>query len=136
MDCVSCVDGRAPSHFVHAVAAEVCARQHTGITEQPEGERYGLEAAGNEPAENRILSRHFIKMKRLRVMHEGKVDYAALGQCNPCGFKGVSDRQIIKIFATRHGKSLGEWAAFRQQAGFRPHSVALFATSTFLQPSA
>lgn len=118
MDCVPRVDGRAPSHFVHAVAAEVCASQHAGIAEQPEGECYGLEAAGNEPAENRILSRHFIKMKRLRVMHQGKVDYATFGQSDPSSFKGVSDRQIIKIFATRQGKSLGEWTAFRQQGGF------------------
>ena len=73
------------------MAAQVGPCQHTGVAKQPEGERYGLKAAGNYPTENRLRRRHLVHVERLRVMRKCEVNNRTLGESNPTGLEGIAD---------------------------------------------
>lgn len=53
-------------------------------------------------------------MERLGIVRERKVNYRALGERDPTALEGISNCQIVEVFAANHGKRIGSWRVARQ----------------------
>ena len=89
------------------MASQIRVGQHTGVTKQPERQRYGLKATGNDPAENRLCRSHLVHMEGLWVVRQCEVHNRTFAKSNPAGLEGIADCQIVEIFAAGHTKSIG-----------------------------
>jgi len=92
---------REPAQFVNARRADARLQEHPALDEQPEAQRQGLEAAGDQAAIRRRRRRANVEVKGLRVVAPGKVDDLCLGQRQAIGGKYLAQCEVVEV-AGRH----------------------------------
>src|SRR3546814_6310085 len=98
-------DRPRPAQIVHADAADIGLLDRPALPDQPEAQHQGVEAAGDEPAEHRVLGRRLGDVEGLRVPVPAEVEDLALAQRHRLALDDVAEGEILEMLRLPHRRA-------------------------------